>query len=123
MSRYYNIYYDPSVGGSGSVGMSSRHYRLRRTRATPVADAAGDTLATAQATNLEPTAGTFSATAKIGDGLYPVKDVDLYRVDVNAGQILTAISSLTTGGTPINYYPTLELFDSAGNNLTSNYGY
>jgi hypothetical protein len=38
--------------------------------------AAGDTIATAQATNLGPADGIFSATAKIGDGLYPLKDVD-----------------------------------------------
>jgi hypothetical protein len=123
VSGYGNTSYNPTVGGSGAAGQSTGDYQLNLTLVTPTPDAAGDTLATAQATNLGPTAGTFSATAKIGDGLYPNKDVDLYRVDVSAGQLLSAAMTLPAGGTPINYYPTLELFDSAGNNLSTNYGY
>jgi hypothetical protein len=124
VSGYSNLYYNPNVGGSGYTGTSTGDYHLDLTLVTPVADAAGDTIATAQATNLGPTPGTFSATAKIGDGLYPSKDVDLYRVDVSAGQVLTAVTSLPSGGTPINYYMTLELFDANGNQLASyNYGY
>src|SRR5262249_6588584 len=76
--------------------------------------------ATAQATSLGPTDGAFSATAKIGDGLYPLKDVDLYQFNASTGQVLTALTSLPTGGTPM-YYNTLRLFDSAGNQLASYY--
>jgi hypothetical protein len=123
VSGYGNTYYNPTVGGSGTAGQSTGDYQLNLSLVTPTPDAAGDTIATAQATNLGPTAGTFSATAKIGDGLYPTRDVDLYRVDVSAGQFLSAAMTLPAGGTPINYYPTLELFDSAGNNLSTNYGY
>jgi hypothetical protein len=119
VSGYYNYYYNPTVANSG-FNNSLGDYHLDLTVATPVADAAGDTLAAAQATNLGPTPGTFSATAKIGDGLYPLKDVDLYQINANAGQLLTAITSLPTGGTPINAI-TMRLFDAGGHQLAIYY--
>jgi hypothetical protein len=115
VSGAYNLYYDPTTGGSGNPG-SLGDYHLDLTLLTPTADAAGDTIATAQATNLGPAPGTFNAIATIGDGLYPLGDVDLYRVDVNAGQVLTAVTSLPAGGTPLNA-TVLKLFDPAGNPL------
>ena len=84
VSGYPNYSYNPAVANSGYSYQSLGDYHLDLSLATPVADAAGDTIATAQATGLGPTPGTFSATAKIGDGLYPTKDVDLYRVDAAA---------------------------------------
>src|SRR5262245_3212699 len=72
-------------------------------------DAAGDTLATAQATALGPATGTFTATAKIGDGLYLGRDVDLYRLDAVAGQLLTATTALPSGGAAVD--TVLRLFD------------
>src|SRR5262249_31929145 len=84
----------------------------------PTPDAAGDTLATAQATGLGPADGAFGVTATIGDGLYLNNDVDLYKLSANAGQLVTAITSLPTGGTSM--YTVLRLFDSAGNQLTNN---
>ena len=119
VSGYSNFYYNPTVANSG-YNSSLGDYHLDLSAVTPVADAAGDTIATAQQTGLGPTAGTFSATAHIGDGLYPLKDVDLYRVDVNASQLLTAVTSLPTGGTPINY-TTMRLFDASGNQLAIYY--
>jgi hypothetical protein len=119
VSGAYNVYYDPNTPGSGSAG-STGNYRLDLNLVVPTADVAGDTLATAQATGLGPTAGTFSATATIGDGLYPLKDVDLYKITASAGQILSAVTSLPTGGAPINGI-TMRLFDSTGNQLSIYY--
>src|SRR5262249_13505239 len=123
VSGFPNFSYDPNTGGSGSSG-STGDYRLDLNLFTPTPDPAGDTIATAQATGLGPTPGTFGTDARIGDGLYPGNDVDLYRVDVNTGQLLTAQTSLPTGGTPINYYTSLRLFNSTGSLLAHyDYGY
>jgi hypothetical protein len=119
VSGYYNYYYNPTGGNSG-YNSSLGDYHLDLSVVTPAADAAGDTIATAQATGLGPAPNTFNATARIGDGLYPLKDVDLYRVDANAGQLLTAVTSLPSGGAPINP-ETMRLFDSSGNQLAIQY--
>jgi hypothetical protein len=120
VSGYYNYYYNPIVANSGYANYSLGDYQLNLSVVTPIADAAGDTIATAQATSLGPTPGTYTTTAHIGDGLYPLKDVDLYRIDVNAGQLLTAATSLPTGGLPINS-ETMRLFDASGNQLAIQY--
>src|SRR5262249_60890586 len=90
-----------------------------RTLLPRVAHTAGDDLADAQLTGLTATT-LFTATAKIGDGLCPLKDVDLYRVDVNAGQVLSAVTSLPTGGSSVNGI-TMRVFDSTGAQQTIYY--
>ena len=122
LSGYPNYNYDPNVGGSGNpyYTPATGNYQLSLTLVTPVADAEGDTIATALATGLGPTAGNYTHTAHIGDGLYPMKDVDLYQIQANAGQLLTAITSLPTGGSAINGI-TMRLFDSTGNQLAIYY--
>src|SRR5262249_19508857 len=81
VSGFGNRSYDPtSAGGPGTAVGTRGDYRLDLTLATPVADAAGQTLSTAAVTGLAGD-GTYSATAKIGDGLFPLRDVDLYRFD------------------------------------------
>lgn len=97
-------YYDPNVAGS-AYASGTGDYQLNLALVTPAADAAGDTIATAQATNLGPAAGTFSATATIGDGLYPLKEVDLYRIDVAVGQMLTAATAQPGSPTPPRIAP------------------
>lgn len=93
-----NWYYGPGLGGSGTSG-STGNYRLDLSLFTPVADAAGDTLATALNTGVGPTSGPFTATTPIGDGLYLGKDVDIYKFTAQAGQGLAAVTSApNTGG-------------------------
>ena len=61
---------------------------------------AGDTLATARATRLLALAAGdhfVLASAKIGDGTYGAKDVDLYRLTAAAGNSITAITSPAGG--------------------------
>src|SRR5262249_37075656 len=98
---------------------STGDYRLDLNLFTPTADTAGDTLDKAQATGLGPTAGSFAVDTQIGDGLDLNKDVDLYRIDVNANQCVTAKTSLAAGG--VSMYTVLRLFDSDGHELTSDW--
>src|SRR5262249_56887345 len=98
VSGYYNPSYDPNVAGSGSSAFYTGAYGLTMTLVTLTPDAEGDTITTALATGLGPTAGSFSHTARVGDGLYPQDDVDLYRVDVAAGQLLRIMTSQPAGG-------------------------
>src|SRR5262249_2631608 len=80
VSGYYNPSYDPNAAGSGAQAYYTGAYNLTMTLVTLTPDAEGDTIATALATGLGPTAGSFSHTARVGDGQYPQDDVDLYRV-------------------------------------------
>jgi hypothetical protein len=120
VSGYPNYYYDPNVGGSGYSyygGFSTGDYQLDMSLQTLTPDAAGDTLASAQDTGLNQAPGTFTATAKIGDGLYQSRDVDLYTVQVAAGQAVSVTTSQPPGGQSMLTY--LRLFDAAGHELTS----
>src|SRR5262249_51969022 len=115
LSGYGNFFYNPTVGGSGGIRQTG-DYHLDLSLVTPTADAVGDTLATALDTRLGPNAGTYTMpTSRVGDGLYVSRDVDMYQFRVQAGQILTATTSLPTGGTPVD--TVLTLFDSSGNRL------
>src|SRR5262249_50958286 len=115
LSGYGNFSYNPTVGGSGVVGQTG-DYHLDLSLVTPTADAVGDTIATALDTRLGPNAGTYTMpTTRIGDGLFVSRDVDLYQFRVQAGQVLTATTSLPAGGTPVD--TVLTLFDAAGNML------
>jgi hypothetical protein len=120
VSGYPNSSYNPNVGGSGSTSLGSGDYTLNVALGTPTADAAGDSLASAVVTGLGPANGSFSATAHIGDGLHPLRDVDLYQIQASAGQGLTAATSPVSGGAPLT--ADLELFDAAGNRVANNTG-
>jgi hypothetical protein len=114
-------YYNPNVGGSAYYAGSVGDYRLDMSLYTPAPDAAGDTLATAQDTGLNQANGTFTATAKIGDGAYLNRDVDLYKVQVNAGQAVSVATALPTGGQALSTY--VRLFDASGHELTNSIAY
>src|SRR5262249_8169601 len=116
VSGYPDYYYNPNVAGTGTDG-SRGDYQLNLTLATPTADTAADTLAAAQATGLGPGNGSFGVNAHIGDGLHPLRDVDLYQFQATAGQGLIATASQVTGGTFL--YSTLRLFDSTGHQLAT----
>lgn len=117
-----NNYYDPNSTQYRYPAYSTGDYKLDLTLTTPTPDAAGDSIPDSRRTNLGPADGTFSATARIGDGLFPLKDVDLYRIDAAAGQLLTATSDTPPGGTS-NYHMYLRLFDSSGQQLRIASGY
>jgi hypothetical protein len=77
-----------------------------------------DTLAQATATGINGQ-GSFSTSGSIGDNPNNLgADVDLYRVQLNAGNFITARVDASTIGTRLNSY--LRLFDSNGNELANN---
>ncbi len=79
---------------------------------------AGDILATALPTGLGPMSGTFRTSELIGDGLFGVRDVDLYAFQAAAGTTLTAWTSYPLGGLPMD--TVVRLFDAFGNQLALN---
>jgi hypothetical protein len=68
----------------------------------------GDIFSTAENTGLG--AGQFQLDTLIGDGLYGNEDVDMYKLSVVGGTMLTAETSLPPGGTAMD--TVLRLFDS-----------
>jgi hypothetical protein len=82
---------------------------------------AGDTLATALLTGLGPATGNYVMTREeLGDGDFGARDVDLYRIEAQAGQALTATMLPPFPGTFSEWDPYLRLFDAAGNQLRAN---
>lgn len=79
----------------------------------------GDDIGTASITGLGPAAGSFTVPLEIiGDGSFGANDVDLYRVEAQRGQLVTAITSYP--GTGLLADTILRLFDSSGKQLTFN---
>ena len=79
---------------------------------TPPADV-GETLATALGMGLQ-TAQSVSVSAVMGDGTYVAKDVDLFRVDLQAGDTLR----YAVNGTSTAY---VRLFNGAGKEVQTSY--
>jgi hypothetical protein len=89
------------------------------TFATQTRADAGDEIGTASITGLGPAAGSFTVPFEvIGDGPFAANDVDLYRVEGQRGQLLTAITSYP--GTGLLADTILRVFDSSGKQLTFN---
>jgi RHS repeat-associated protein len=81
-----------------------------------VADPEGDVLASALGVALSPGV-PYVHQATIGDGLYGPSDVDLYRVQLSAGAVLSAdidAQALDEGGALSGLDSTLRVFDDAG---------
>jgi hypothetical protein len=117
ITGYYNRYYNPNVANSGYQYASTGDYTLGLTLITPTPDAEGDTIAMAVATGLGTADGSYSHQAKIGDGQYFSKDVDMYQVNAVAGQVITIRTSVPAGGTPFDPY--VRLFDGSGNEIAN----
>lgn len=116
-----NSGYNPNKAGSGSAG-STGDYALALRLVTPTPDAVGDSLSTALATGAGPAAGTYpQPAARIGDGLYLGRDVDVYKLTGQAGQAVTAATSLPAGGQSMVTF--VRLFNSAGQTLASGFPY
>ena len=77
-----------------------------------------DTLATAVATGLSSaTPGTYIVAGEIGDNNHRVLDVDLFRVQANAGDVIRVDVDAEAFDSPLD--ATLRLFDAAGIQLTA----
>jgi hypothetical protein len=79
----------------------------------------GDSIGTAAVTGLGPTPGSYAMPIeRIGDGPFGVNDVDIYRIEAQRGQLITAITSYPGSG--ILADTILRLFDDSGKLLTMN---
>ncbi|PAY17501.1 hypothetical protein CKO51_20775, partial [Rhodopirellula sp. SM50] len=113
--------YDPHAVGSGSSGLSTGAYQLLLSRSAvdenPGVDV-GDTLATANVLNVA-AGSTRHLQATVGDGTQDTSDVDLFRVDLEPGEILSAgVVADQIGLSNLNAY--LRLFDAGGNPILAN---
>jgi hypothetical protein len=115
VSGYSNSSYNPNSAGSGVAGSGPGDYALSLSVASP-ADVP-DVLSGALDTGLGGAGGSFALTAVIGDGLYGQLDRDLYKFQVVPGTILTATTSLPSGGQATDTY--MRLFDAAGNQVVA----
>jgi subtilisin family serine protease/subtilisin-like proprotein convertase family protein len=77
----------------------------------------GDTLGTATVTSLVGTGNFSQPLARIGDGHFDGKDVDLYQFTAVANSVFTATTFQPTGGVAMD--TVLRLFDNAGNPLAT----
>ncbi len=79
---------------------------------------AGDTLPRAE--SVVPTTGSVTLVSRIGDGPRGRRDVDLFRLNLVAGQRLTIDVAARSLATPSTLDSSLRLFDSKGRQLAAN---
>ena len=109
VSGYGNGAYNPSIGGSGSVGETGK-YRLE------MGFDVGDTLASAAITGITDLGDRFQyPNMRLGDGSFAARDVDMYTFTARADSRLTAITSQPWGEDAME--TVLRLFDAEGNEL------
>lgn len=111
-----NTSYNVNTAGSGIAGTTGTYTIKMLASQPPSGDVPGDTLATAYVPTLTPgTQWTYNET--IGNGLHGNKDVDLYKVNLLAGQSLT-IDIDTPYYSYLNSY--VRLFNSYGTQVAYN---
>ncbi len=114
-----NARYSPLVAGGGLAGSTGR-FRLDVALSAfepGPAPEPGGTIAEA-AVGLTAASGTASVTAAIGSGAFDADDVDLYSVDLAAGDLIEAAVRARPLDSPLDSF--LRLFDAAGNELAAN---
>jgi hypothetical protein len=79
----------------------------------------GDSIGTAEVTGLGPAPGSYAMPMeRLGDGPFGVNDVDIYRIEAQRGQLITAITSYPGSGLTADTI--LRLFDDAGRLVVMN---
>jgi subtilisin family serine protease len=116
-----NAHYSPLSAGEGMAG-STGQFRLDVALSAfepgpPPASEPGGTIAEAAA-GLAAGSATASVTAAIGSGAFDSGDVDLYFVDLVAGDLIEAAVRARELDSPLDSY--LRLFDATGNELAAN---
>jgi len=96
-----------TVTTSGGTSQVKRYDIAALPDLTPPADV-GDTIAGSQTVTIA-TGQSLNVAAKIGDGSFGNKDVDVYRIDLTAGDLLRLTVSSNAGT-----YTHLRVFDAAG---------
>ncbi len=111
-----NYYYDPTVVGSGTPGVATGDYTLDINLSTMAMETSNDTLdtATTQTVGYD---NPVQIDGFVGDNaaVVPGLDVDLYAVNLTAGDRLTIDIDAETLGSSLD--SGLRIFDDAGNEL------
>lgn len=125
LSGYGNARYSPLAAGSGRPG-STGSYSLAFTvvgvggpdpAPTPAPTEPNDTLATASV-GLAGGVDAAVLAGTVGDGVAGTRDVDLYSVSLEAGQVLNASVRARVDGSTLDSY--LRIFDATGIQLAFN---
>jgi subtilisin family serine protease len=116
VTGYGNSTYSPTTGGSGVAG-STGSYQITIQRTTPPLEP-NDSMA--QATTVSATSGAVSFTAVVGDGAAAAADVDLFRVQLAAGQKLTVDIDATTLSPASGLDSYVRIFNAAGQQVAFN---
>ncbi len=113
-----NLGYDPTVAGSG-IGESSGSYSLELTLNAINNDEPNDTIRLAQAVELD-SSSPITVTGEIGDNpsLLAANDVDLYEVELDAGETLSVAVDDEINGSALE--AGLTIFDANGIRLVQN---
>ena len=119
VSSARNFNYDPNIAGSG-VGSSSGNYDLILTLEREVENSEpNDTISTAEAIELD-SSSTLEISREIGDNpnLEANNDVDLFEVQLNAGDTLFADINAEINGSDLD--SVLTIFNANGDLLVQN---
>ena len=114
VSGYSNISYIPTTEASGIAASTGAYQMTLTPGVAPAPDFPQDTLSTAPAISL--TSGPVTLNEAIGDGVNWNRDVDLYKVTLNAGQSLSV--AVNTPSSNLDSY--VKILDSAGIELAAN---
>ncbi|HBY80779.1 MAG TPA: hypothetical protein DEG47_28065, partial [Cyanobacteria bacterium UBA11148] len=118
VSGYSNDSYNPSIEGSGSGGETG-NYNIDIDVVVPnFTPEPNDILSQAANTGINGL-GSFSTLGFVGDNpnVLPGLDIDLYKVQLNAGNLISiGVQAETIGSTDLDSY--VRLFDSSGNEIT-----
>ncbi|MBW3541030.1 MAG: pre-peptidase C-terminal domain-containing protein, partial [Planctomycetes bacterium] len=114
VSAFPQLYYNPTDGSGTFAGLGDAgDYRLT------ISFDGGGTIANAEATGIGPSGGSFSIVEALANPGIGSDDVDLYRFEATAGQLLTA-ETFQPIGAASTVDTGLRLFDSLGNELEFN---
>jgi hypothetical protein len=116
VSGYGNSTYSPTAGGSGAAG-STGSYQITFQRTTPPLEP-NDSMT--QATIVSATSGSVNYTAAIGDGAAAAADVDLFRVQLAAGQKLTVDIDARTLSPASGLDSYVRVFNASGQQVAFN---
>src|SRR5262249_12482969 len=122
VSAWSNFTYDPHFVASGTDAPADRLGDYRLSLSLLAQADVPDTIDTALDTGMGPLTPSYTMPMEnIGNGRWGAKDVDMYKFTANAGERLTAQTSLPPGGIPAD--TVLRLFDNTGAELEFNDDY
>ncbi|HEY6563744.1 MAG TPA: DVUA0089 family protein, partial [Pirellulaceae bacterium] len=107
----------PISYSSGGQTVVTRRIDLLAALGNPGPADVGDTLASSQDTGIG-AGGSFGATSQLGNGSFTTRDVDMFQFTAIPGSMLSATTSLPSGGSSVDTI--LRLFNASGTQLALN---